>query len=138
MYLNLIQIAESFGVSEKVVEDWIRTEALPHTPDRGKIRDFHQRQEVQERQVGNVGQREAVANQVVMPLQGICHHCQMRFDFLLRRSTAFRKIFYTGSNEKAAAYSGIRTKRVIFFTTVLCSTLASFAGIIYMTRFGSA
>lgn len=60
------------------------------------------------------------------------------FDFLLRRSTAFRKIFYTGSNEKAAAYSGIRTKRVIFFTTVLCSTLAGVAGIIYMARFGSA
>ena len=37
MYLNLIQIAESFGVSEKVVEDWIRTEGLPHTPDRGRL-----------------------------------------------------------------------------------------------------
>ena len=60
------------------------------------------------------------------------------FDFLLRRSTAFRKVFYTGSNEKAAAYSGIRTKRVIFFTTVLCSTLCGVAGIIYMARFGSA
>jgi ribose transport system permease protein len=59
-------------------------------------------------------------------------------DFLLRRSTAFRRIFYTGSNEKAAAYSGIRTKRVIFFTTVLCSTLCGVAGIIYMARFGSA
>ena len=34
MYLNLIQIAESFGVSEKVVEGWIRDEGLPHTPDR--------------------------------------------------------------------------------------------------------
>ena len=34
MYLNLIQIAESFGVSEKVVEGWIREEGLPHTPDR--------------------------------------------------------------------------------------------------------
>ena len=31
MYLNLIQIAESFGVSEKVVEGWIRNEGLPHT-----------------------------------------------------------------------------------------------------------
>jgi ribose transport system permease protein len=60
------------------------------------------------------------------------------FDFVLRRSTAFRKVFYTGSNEKAAAYSGIRTKRVIFFTTVLCSTLCGVAGIIYMARFGSA
>jgi PTS system nitrogen regulatory IIA component len=37
MFLNLIQIAESFGVSEKVVEEWIRTEGLPHTPDRGRL-----------------------------------------------------------------------------------------------------
>lgn len=37
MYLNLVQIAESFGVSEKVVEDWIRAEGLPHVPDRGRL-----------------------------------------------------------------------------------------------------
>lgn len=37
MYLNLIQLAESFGVSEKVVEGWIREEGLPHTPDRGVL-----------------------------------------------------------------------------------------------------
>ncbi len=37
MYLNLIQIAESFGVSESVVEDWIRNEGLPNTPDRGRL-----------------------------------------------------------------------------------------------------
>src|SRR5947209_4840717 len=37
MYLNLVQIAESFGVSEKLVEDWIRQEGLPHTPDRGRL-----------------------------------------------------------------------------------------------------
>lgn len=37
MYLNLVQLAESFGVSEKVVEDWIRREGLPHLPDRGRI-----------------------------------------------------------------------------------------------------
>jgi len=36
MYLNQIQIAESFGVEEKVVEDWIRNEGLPHTIDRGR------------------------------------------------------------------------------------------------------
>ena len=57
---------------------------------------------------------------------------------MLRRTTVFRKVFYTGSNEKAAAYSGIRTKRVVFFTTTLCSALCGFAGIIYMARFGSA
>jgi len=37
MYLNLVQIAESFGVAEKVVEGWIRHEGLPHTPDRGRL-----------------------------------------------------------------------------------------------------
>jgi PTS system nitrogen regulatory IIA component len=37
MYLNLIQIAESFGVSENVIEGWIRDEGLPHTSDRGRL-----------------------------------------------------------------------------------------------------
>ncbi|MBI5362293.1 MAG: PTS sugar transporter subunit IIA, partial [Planctomycetes bacterium] len=37
MYLNLVQIAESFGVAERVVEGWIRDEGLPHTPDRGRL-----------------------------------------------------------------------------------------------------
>lgn len=37
MYLNLVQLAESFGVTEKVVEDWIANEGLPHTPDRGRL-----------------------------------------------------------------------------------------------------
>jgi ribose transport system permease protein len=60
------------------------------------------------------------------------------FDFLLRRTTAFRKVVYTGSNPKAAAYSGVRTKKVIFLTTVLTSTLCGIAGVIYMARFGSA
>ena len=37
MYLNLVQLAESFGVTEKVVQDWISNEGLPHTPDRGRL-----------------------------------------------------------------------------------------------------
>ncbi len=37
MYLNLIELAESFGVPEKVVEDWIREQGLPHTTDRGRL-----------------------------------------------------------------------------------------------------
>jgi len=60
------------------------------------------------------------------------------FDFLLRRATAFRKVFYTGSNEKAAQFSGIKTNQVKFWVTVLCSTLAGVAGVIYMSRFGAA
>lgn len=60
------------------------------------------------------------------------------FDFMLRRTTMFRKVFYTGSNPKAAAYSGIQTGQVVFLTTTLCSALCGIAGIIYMARFGSA
>jgi PTS system nitrogen regulatory IIA component len=37
MYLNLVQIAESFGVSENVIEGWIRNEGLPHVPERGRL-----------------------------------------------------------------------------------------------------
>ena len=37
MYLNLVQIAESFGVPERVVEGWIRSEGMPHTLDRGRL-----------------------------------------------------------------------------------------------------
>jgi PTS system nitrogen regulatory IIA component len=37
MYLNLVQLAESFGVSEGVVEGWVRNEGLPHLPDRGRL-----------------------------------------------------------------------------------------------------
>jgi PTS system nitrogen regulatory IIA component len=37
MFLNVIQIAESFGVSESVVEGWVRNEGLPCTLDRGRL-----------------------------------------------------------------------------------------------------
>ena len=37
MYLNLVQIAESFGVSESVVEGWVRNEGMPHTPERDRL-----------------------------------------------------------------------------------------------------
>ncbi len=59
-------------------------------------------------------------------------------DYLLRNASAFRKVFYTGSNEKAAEYSGINTNRVKLGAIILCSTLAGFAGIIYMSKFGAA
>lgn len=37
MYLNLLQLAESFGVSEGVIEDWIAHEGLPHVRDRDRL-----------------------------------------------------------------------------------------------------
>jgi PTS system nitrogen regulatory IIA component len=37
MYLNVIQLAESFGVEESVVEGWVRNEGLPAIADRGRM-----------------------------------------------------------------------------------------------------
>lgn len=37
MYLNVIQLAESFGVAESVVEGWIREEKLPCVRDGGRL-----------------------------------------------------------------------------------------------------
>jgi len=37
VYLNIIQIAESFGVSEKVIMDWIRKDGLPCIHDRNRL-----------------------------------------------------------------------------------------------------
>jgi ribose transport system permease protein len=59
-------------------------------------------------------------------------------DVLLRNATVFRKVVYVGSNENAANYSGINVRRVRLWTTVLCSSLAGFAGIVFMARLGVA
>ena len=37
MFLNVIELAESFGVEESVVENWVRNEGLPCVPDRGRL-----------------------------------------------------------------------------------------------------
>ena len=37
MYLNIIQLAESFGVEERVVEGWVRNEGLPAIEDRNRL-----------------------------------------------------------------------------------------------------
>jgi PTS system nitrogen regulatory IIA component len=36
MYLNVIQLAESFGVEERIVDGWVRNEGLPCIDDRGR------------------------------------------------------------------------------------------------------
>jgi PTS system nitrogen regulatory IIA component len=37
MYLNIIQLAESFGVEESVVESWVRKDGLPVIEDRNRL-----------------------------------------------------------------------------------------------------
>ena len=60
------------------------------------------------------------------------------FDVLLRRSTFFRRVYYTGSNEKAARFSGVNTNRTKVICATICGTLSGIAGVVYMARFGAA
>ncbi|MGE5599510.1 MAG: ABC transporter permease [Bacteroidota bacterium] len=56
-------------------------------------------------------------------------------DFLLRRSTALRKVFYVGSNEKAAVLSGINVKQVKLWVYFLVASLSALAGLLSLSRF---
>lgn len=60
------------------------------------------------------------------------------FAFLVARTTFFRRYYYIGGNEKAAALSGIRVKRMKIWAFVLISGLAGFAGILLASRLGAA
>jgi ribose transport system permease protein len=55
-------------------------------------------------------------------------------DFLLRRSTFFRQIYFIGSNERAARLSGIRVDFVRVVAYVLTAVLAALAGILLASR----
>jgi len=59
-------------------------------------------------------------------------------DFLLRRSRFFRRNYYVGANEKAAALSGIDVRRLKLFNYALVGVLAALAGIIVTARLGAA
>jgi ribose transport system permease protein len=56
-------------------------------------------------------------------------------ELFVRKSLLMRLVFYTGSNAKAAAYSGINVNRVKVFTCMVCSVFAAMAGIIYVNKF---
>ncbi|MDR1929735.1 MAG: ABC transporter permease [Treponema sp.] len=56
-------------------------------------------------------------------------------EIVVRKSLLMRLVFYTGSNEKAAAYSGINVKRVKMLTCVVCCIFAALAGVIYVNKF---
>lgn len=59
-------------------------------------------------------------------------------DYLLRRSPSLRKVFYTGSNEKAAILSGINTANVKMYVYVFCAFLSGLAGVLSLSRFNVA
>jgi ribose transport system permease protein len=56
-------------------------------------------------------------------------------DLLMRRSSAFRQIYYVGGNEEAARLSGINVDRVKIAVFTLSGLLAAFAGVLSLSRF---
>lgn len=56
-------------------------------------------------------------------------------DFMMRRSEALRRVFYMGSNEKAAMLSGINTAKIKFGVYVFVAVLSGIAGILSLSRF---
>jgi len=56
-------------------------------------------------------------------------------EVFVRNSVLMRMVFYTGSNQKAAAYSGINVNWVKVFTCVACSVFSALAGMIYVNKF---
>jgi ribose transport system permease protein len=56
-------------------------------------------------------------------------------EIVVRKSLLMRLVFYTGSNEKAAAYSGINVKRVKVLTCMVCCVFSAIAGVIYVNKF---
>ena len=56
------------------------------------------------------------------------------FDLAMRNGSFFRKIYYIGSNERAARLSGLAVDRVKIIAYVLSGTLAAFAGILLASR----
>jgi ribose/xylose/arabinose/galactoside ABC-type transport system permease subunit len=58
-------------------------------------------------------------------------------DFMLKRTSFGRKIYFTGSNPVAAKFSGIPTDRILIGVYVLSTGLAAFAGLLYGARLNS-
>lgn len=56
-------------------------------------------------------------------------------NILLTKTELFRKVYYIGSNEKAAALSGIKVESIKMFVYILNGLLAGIAGVLNVSRF---
>ena len=57
------------------------------------------------------------------------------FDIISRRMLPFRKMYYTGSNEKSAVLSGIDVQKTKIITFALSGLLCGLAGVLTLSRF---
>lgn len=57
---------------------------------------------------------------------------------LLKKTTLGRRMYFTGSNRKAARYSGIHTDRIIITAYMIGNAIAAFTGVLYAARLNAA
>ncbi|MFL1378976.1 multiple monosaccharide ABC transporter permease [Nocardiopsis protaetiae] len=60
------------------------------------------------------------------------------YSFVTRSTTAGRRIYAVGGNERAAALSGIRTRRTTFWVFVNMGALSALAGLVFTARLNAA
>ena len=60
------------------------------------------------------------------------------YSFVMRKSIIGRHTYAIGGNEKAALFSGVKTKRVTFWVFVNMGALAALSGLIYAARLNAA
>ncbi len=60
------------------------------------------------------------------------------YTFVASRTVAGRHIYALGGNEKAAALSGVKTKRVLFWVFVNMGALAALSGMVFAARLNAA
>lgn len=60
------------------------------------------------------------------------------FDFMMKKISVFRNIFYVGSNENAARLSGINVDKVKICVYILSALLSVTAGVLSLARFNVA
>jgi ribose transport system permease protein len=59
-------------------------------------------------------------------------------DILFRKSPLLRQVYYSGSNQKAAVFSGIKVVKVKLLVYVFSSFLCGIAGLLFLARFSYA
>jgi ribose transport system permease protein len=60
------------------------------------------------------------------------------FDVLVRRGNFFRQVYFVGGSERAARYVGINVPRLQMSVYLICSLLATLAGLLLASRFEAA
>src|SRR4029079_5661937 len=60
------------------------------------------------------------------------------YTFIANKTIAGRHIYALGGNEKAAALSGVKTKRVLFWVFVNMGVMAALSGMVFAARLNAA